>query len=90
MIGSNRPLKFDRQYLAERLANPDVQAYFRTAQRGGWILSYLGRFVQEVQVERIWPVDRADYSETERNTDLFPRDEYDFWTAAPRPPAAQP
>ena len=90
MIGSNRPLKFDRQYLAERLANPDVQAYFRTAQRGGWILSYLGRFVQEVQVERIWPVDRADYSDTELNTDLFPRDEYDFWTAAPRPPAAQP
>ena len=79
LIGSNEPIPFDRDVIAQRIADPLVREHYARA----------GINVEELMASYF--VEPAIYSPgfdrttlTDVNTDLFPRDEYDLSPPRPR------
>jgi SAM-dependent methyltransferase len=78
MIGSNEPIRFDRQAILERFESDRVRAYFRESRRLRRVTRELSDYLEQTTVTEIGPEQRAAYLRGgDINTDLFPRDEFD-------------
>ena len=70
-IGSNEPVVIDRDAISKRLAHPDTQRYY--ARLGLDIRTLLERFIWSPVMRH-----REDHAADAVNSDLFPRDEFNF------------
>jgi spermidine synthase len=70
LIGSENPLKFDRQQLLTKLAQPQVIDYLNKAGID------VATFRQDVREARVKMYSQAEATSQNINTDLFPRGEY--------------
>lgn len=77
MIGSRDPIDYDREEILRRLESPAYQSYFGRADLAQAVTTDLRQFLGRVQVDAIRGAAREAYLEGDRNTDLFPRDEFD-------------
>ncbi len=77
MIGSNRPIEFDRETILRKLESADVQSYLRESGQHLAATEEIGLFLGDAEAIAIAPADRPRYLDGEINTDLFPRDEFD-------------
>jgi predicted membrane-bound spermidine synthase len=72
MLGSDSPIAYDYEAVRLRFEDPQVIAYFAAAGiDANEVRGYVG------PAERLWTPDSPrDFSPSDINTDLFPRDEY--------------
>jgi spermidine synthase len=83
MLGSDVPLTPDRHLWRERLDAPEVRASFASTPRGTALLAEVGRLLGRMEITALGP-ESPRPSDDDVNTDLFPRDEFD-WRAGPAP-----
>lgn len=75
MLGSNKPIVFDRESVLRRLADSGVQAWLGESAADS--NAVIRRYVLEAEAVTIGDHNRAEHLNGDVNTDLYPRDEFD-------------